>query len=725
MSLSEERALPLAAVTRLSPLNPRQDMASDVSSFAATLRSVGQLHPILVRHIGDSLESFEVLAGGRRWRAMRLLQADTDEPLDIKARLFTGDDAAARMAALAEATTQKPLHPVEEVIAFRDLASDGCSLAQIADAFGEDERHVRRRLALAGLAPELLDLWRRGEINRDIAQAFAAGGPSEEAQRAAVAAELALPARERWSLARIRRALRGERVTGEETLGRFFLSDPDRLAVYRAMGGRAEIELFEEETQLLDRVIARRAAQGLLLREAERVAAEEGFGAGYVMSGELPDPLEIEPDHTAAEEERHAAIAAELSGAGPDAANRLTAESDALHLKGLLRAVSREQRKTMGVACDIAPNGGIEIIRFIPAAHHPHDDRDDDGAGDAPEPAPRASASAEPRRRAERQETKPREAEREPALPPPRETREMEAILAEAATGALRERVAADLGLAFLVLVAALGCSHGRAGVNLALERGSFRDPSSPLLREIAHLRFETALACCAAAASEDVAAAFAELAARAIDLDGVEPATRDALLGAAATERPETEPALRRAFPYGAFFEALPREEIVATLREIAGEAEANEAARLARKKPLAERAALRARDAGWLPEALRRGLGDAPPAEPGPLSTAEAMVAAIDADEAAIVARAAAIDAFLAERCRRGPDAGRVMASDLHAAFLGFAARRGAEALGHAQFGAELTIRGLQRKRAAMGIFYVDLALIGAGEEEGKSDE
>jgi ParB family chromosome partitioning protein len=711
MSPTAERSLPLAAVTRLSPLNPRQDMASDVSGFAATLRAVGQLHPILVRRIdGEGFESrhcFEVLAGGRRWRAMRLLQADTAEPLDIKARLFTGDDAAARMAALAEATTQKPLHPVEEIIAFRDLASDGCSLAQIADAFGEDERHVRRRLALAGLAPELLDLWRGGEINRDIAQAFAAGGPSEEAQRAALAAELALPARERWSLARIRRALRGERVTGEETLGRFFLSDPDRLAVYRAMGGRAEIELFEEETQLLDRAIARRAAQGLLLREAERIAAEEGFGAGYVMSGELPDPLEIEPDHTAAEEERFAAIAAEMKGAGPDKANRLCAESDALNLKGLLRAVSREERKTMGVACDIAPNGGIEIIRFIPAAHH---DRDDDRAEDAPEPAPRASAPAEPRRRAERQEEKRREAEREPALPPPRETREIEAILAEAATGALRERVAADLGLAHLVLVAALGCSHGRAGVHLALERGTLREPSSPLLRAIAPLRFETALARCAAAASADVVHAFAELTARAIDLDGVVPATRDALLAAAARGRPEIEPALCRAFPFGAFFEALPRDEIVATLREIAGEAEANEAARLGRKKPLAERAALRARDAGWLPEALRRGLGAAPPAEAAPaLSTAEAMVAAIAADEAG----QANIDAFIAERCARGAEAGSVKAATLYDAFCAFARGRGAEPASLRAFGTALEARGVAKKRVSAGVFYQALAL------------
>jgi ParB family chromosome partitioning protein len=711
MSLSAPQHLPLAAVTRLSPFNPRQEQESDVSSLAATIRAVGLLHPILVRRIGDSLESFEVLAGGRRWRAMRLLQSERAEPLQIAASLFDGDETAAREAALAEATTQKPLHPVDEIIAFRDLAAASRGVAEIAADFGETEAHVRKRLALAGLSTELLDLWRAGEINRDIAQAFAAGGPSEEAQRVALAAELALPARERWSLARIRRALRGERVTGEETLGRFFLSDPDRLAVYRAMGGRAEIELFEEETQLLDRAIARRAAHGLLLREAERIAAEEGFGAGYVMSGELPDPLPIEPDHTEAEEERFAAIAAELSGAGPDEANRLSAESDALHLKGLLRAVSREERKTMGVACDIAPNGGIEVVRFISAAHHHHDDRDDNGAEDAPAPSPRLSAPAEPRRRAERQEE-----ERQPALPPPRETREMEAILAEAATGALRERVAADLGLAHLVLVAAFGCSHGRAGVHLALERGSFRDPSSPLLREIAHLRFETALACCAAAASEDVAAAFAELVARAIDLDGVEPATRDALLGAAFVQSREIEPALRRDFPYGAFFEDLPREEIVATLREIAGEAEANEAARLGRKKLLAERAALRARDAGWLPEALRRAISDAAPAEPAPaLSTAEAMVAAIAADEAG----QGRIDEFLAERCARGAEAGSVKAATLYEAFCAFARDRGAEPASLRAFGTALEARGVAKKRVSAGVFYQALALReGSGE-------
>lgn len=57
--------LPLSLITGLSPLNPRQDMTSDVSTLAATIRARGLSHPILV-HALVGEEGYAVLAGGRR-----------------------------------------------------------------------------------------------------------------------------------------------------------------------------------------------------------------------------------------------------------------------------------------------------------------------------------------------------------------------------------------------------------------------------------------------------------------------------------------------------------------------------------------------------------------------------------------------------------------------------------------------------------------------------------
>lgn len=72
----------LDRIKRLSPLNPRQDAESDISMLIATIRAVGQKYPILLRPIpADPDGGYEVIEGGRRWRAQRALQAERpDEP---------------------------------------------------------------------------------------------------------------------------------------------------------------------------------------------------------------------------------------------------------------------------------------------------------------------------------------------------------------------------------------------------------------------------------------------------------------------------------------------------------------------------------------------------------------------------------------------------------------------------------------------------------------------
>jgi ParB family chromosome partitioning protein len=55
------------------------------------------------------------------------------------------------------------------------LIDAGASIDTVAARFGTSERHVRQRLRLGKLAPELLDAYRNGDINLEVVTAFTLG----------------------------------------------------------------------------------------------------------------------------------------------------------------------------------------------------------------------------------------------------------------------------------------------------------------------------------------------------------------------------------------------------------------------------------------------------------------------------------------------------------------------------------------------------------------------
>jgi hypothetical protein len=64
---------------------------------------------------------------------------------------------------------------------FRNLDRDdaGAAIEDVARRFGTSERHVRQRLRLGKLAPELLDAFRAGDIGLDVVTAFTLRKPAE------------------------------------------------------------------------------------------------------------------------------------------------------------------------------------------------------------------------------------------------------------------------------------------------------------------------------------------------------------------------------------------------------------------------------------------------------------------------------------------------------------------------------------------------------------------
>jgi len=64
------------------------------------------------------------------------------------------------------------MHPADEFVAMASLIDAGEAIEAVATRFGVSERHVRQRLRLGKLAPELLDAYRAGEIGLEVVTAF-------------------------------------------------------------------------------------------------------------------------------------------------------------------------------------------------------------------------------------------------------------------------------------------------------------------------------------------------------------------------------------------------------------------------------------------------------------------------------------------------------------------------------------------------------------------------
>lgn len=158
-------------VTQISP-NPRQprtglDQAA-LTQLAASIRRTGILQPVLVRPIGP--DSFELLAGERRWRAAQLAGLHT-----VAAIVRDSTDLQSLELALIENLQREDLTPLERASAYQQLLEmSGVTAEVLADRLGESRASISNYLRLLNLAPGVQELISAGELGMGQARALAA-----------------------------------------------------------------------------------------------------------------------------------------------------------------------------------------------------------------------------------------------------------------------------------------------------------------------------------------------------------------------------------------------------------------------------------------------------------------------------------------------------------------------------------------------------------------------
>ena len=143
---------------------------ADYEDLIPSIRQRGILQPLLVRKNG---KGYEIVAGRRRYLAVQSLEKEGLEIEAIPCAIMAkGDDAAAVEASLIENVARLPMDDMDQFEAFQRLLKEGRTIEEIANTFGVTEIMVKRRLAIANLAPKIRTAYRAEEIDGETLRAL-------------------------------------------------------------------------------------------------------------------------------------------------------------------------------------------------------------------------------------------------------------------------------------------------------------------------------------------------------------------------------------------------------------------------------------------------------------------------------------------------------------------------------------------------------------------------
>ncbi len=141
------RVVPISHI-RPNAFQPRSHFDEEsMGALALSIREVGLLQPVLVRQLPDEEDSYELIAGERRWRAARRAGLQT-----IPVLVQVADDVASLEQALVENLHRVDLNALEEAAAYQQLIDEfGLTHEQVATRMGKGRATVTNTLRLLQL----------------------------------------------------------------------------------------------------------------------------------------------------------------------------------------------------------------------------------------------------------------------------------------------------------------------------------------------------------------------------------------------------------------------------------------------------------------------------------------------------------------------------------------------------------------------------------------------
>ncbi|HAT1587302.1 TPA: ParB/RepB/Spo0J family partition protein [Citrobacter farmeri] len=254
-------------VSRPAGRNVRKTPRMSIPELAASIQRVGLLQNLIVIAAADG-EHYEVVAGGRRLAALKLLAKKHRISKEWEVPCLLVADGTARTASLTENVQREAMHPADQFEAFAALVAEGRPIEDIAADFSVSPLVVQRRLKLANVSPRLLADYRAEAVTLDQLMALAITDDH-------AAQEAAFYDAPTWQ--RSPHNLRDRLTEREIDAFRHPLVRFVGLDTYEAAGGGIRRDLFAEAdagVYLTDAALLERLAQDKLAGIAATVRAE-------------------------------------------------------------------------------------------------------------------------------------------------------------------------------------------------------------------------------------------------------------------------------------------------------------------------------------------------------------------------------------------------------------------------------------------------------------------
>lgn len=149
-----------------NPFQPRKHFdEQELHALSESIRVHGVLQPIIVRPTGDS---YEIVAGERRWRAANLAALES-----IPALIISDDDRKAYEVALIENIQRVELNPIEEAEAYSELINKyQITQQELSDIVGKSRSQIANLLRLLSLQPYVRSQLIAGSLSTGHARAL-------------------------------------------------------------------------------------------------------------------------------------------------------------------------------------------------------------------------------------------------------------------------------------------------------------------------------------------------------------------------------------------------------------------------------------------------------------------------------------------------------------------------------------------------------------------------
>lgn len=271
ITLSQSRDIPFNKLV-LSERNVRRVQAGvSIEELAEDIARRTMLQSLSVRQAvgedGQPTDTYEVQAGGRRYRALELLvkQKRLNKTAPIPCIIREG--GILEEDSLAENVQRQALHPLDQFRAFQSLREQGLSDEDIAARFFVTPQVVKQRLKLASVSSALLEIYAADEMTLDQLMAFTISNAPDRQDHVWEAVQRGYNQEPYY----IRKLLTEDSVRVSDKRARFIGLD-----AYEAEGGIVLRDLFSQSDEgwLQDVALLERLVAAKLTIEAEAIKSE-------------------------------------------------------------------------------------------------------------------------------------------------------------------------------------------------------------------------------------------------------------------------------------------------------------------------------------------------------------------------------------------------------------------------------------------------------------------